>query len=286
MKKVEDAWQLYKSVVLSSTSRKSQITEEGRWKNHIYPVMGNKPIKNLTKLDYYNLRQKIEKKRLSPQTVYHCLSLLRRVLNQVAEIDNSVYVPSFKSVMPKFDNRRLRYLTKKELYKILNALKRIEKSKNWHDIVLFAVNTGLRKSEIFNLKFEHISIYNKQLVVVNTKSHKNRMIPLNGIALKIIRRKNKGENSNIFIKKSPGVWKKALKESGLNDGINDSRQKVVFHSLRHTFASWLVQDGIPLALISQLLGHSSINVTMRYAHLAPDQGQIAVLKIAEKLSDL
>ncbi|WP_408936570.1 tyrosine-type recombinase/integrase, partial [Desulfobulbus sp.] len=72
------------------------------------------------------------------------------------------------------------------------------------------------------------------------------------------------------------MFRKAVQESGLNDGITDSRQKVVFHTLRHTFASWLVQAGFPIALVSQLLGHSNINVTMRYAHLAPSQAREAV----------
>jgi site-specific recombinase XerD len=69
----------------------------------------------------------------------------------------------------------------------------------------------------------------------------------------------------------------------LNDGIIDPRHKAVFHTLRHTFASWLVQSGFPIALVSQMLGHSSINVTMRYAHLAPSQEHQAVEFIGKKL---
>ncbi|MDL2313553.1 tyrosine-type recombinase/integrase [Desulfovibrio sp. OttesenSCG-928-C14] len=58
-------------------------------------------------------------------------------------------------------------------------------------------------------------------------------------------------------------------ELGFNDGIEDSRQKVVFHTRRHTFASWLVQRGVPLYTVAKLTGHSELRMVERYAHLAP-----------------
>jgi len=70
-----------------------------------------------------------------------------------------------------------------------------------------------------------------------------------------------------------------VKDLGLNDGITDRRQKLVFHSLRHTFASWLVQMGKPLYTVSQLLGHSDLKMTMRYAHLAPDTQRAAAMEL-------
>ena len=70
-----------------------------------------------------------------------------------------------------------------------------------------------------------------------------------------------------------------MKDLGLNDGITDRRQKLVFHSLRHTFASWLVQMGKPLYTVSQLLGHSDLKMTMRYAHLAPDTQRAAAMEL-------
>ena len=63
-----------------------------------------------------------------------------------------------------------------------------------------------------------------------------------------------------------------LRDTKLNEGITDPRDKVVFHTLRHTFASWLVQAGVPLYTVQRLMGHKSIVMTQRYAHLAPDQG--------------
>lgn len=59
-------------------------------------------------------------------------------------------------------------------------------------------------------------------------------------------------------------------ELGFNEGVEDTRQKVVFHTLRHTFASWLAQRGVPLYTIAKLTGHSELRMVERYAHLAPD----------------
>ena len=67
----------------------------------------------------------------------------------------------------------------------------------------------------------------------------------------------------------------------LNEGIDDLRQKLVFHSLRHTFASWLVQDGVDLYTVKELMGHEEISMTERYSHLSPTAMRNAV-KTLEK----
>ncbi|KUG30007.1 integrase [hydrocarbon metagenome] len=69
---------------------------------------------------------------------------------------------------------------------------------------------------------------------------------------------------------------KAIKALGLNDDVADSRQKVVFHTLRHTFASWLAEQGTDLYTIQQLMGHQSFAMVQRYAHLSPDTLRRAV----------
>lgn len=277
IRQVDEAWKFYNDFILQSFSKRCQTTETGRWKHHIFPIVGKKIINELTIFDLLELRKSLESKKLSPQTIFHCLSLLRRILNRIVDYDHSVQVPKFKNVMPKFDNRRLRYLSRLELERLLNILKK--KSKAWFDISLFAVNTGLRRGEIFNLGFENINNNDRNICILDSKTHKNRVVPLNGTAFKII---SDNKNKKIFTLSAPKIFEQAVKESGLNDGIKDSRHKVVFHTLRHTFASWLVQDGIPLAVVSQLLGHSSINITMRYAHLAPSQAKSAVNLISQK----
>ena len=278
IRKVDEAWEFYNDFILQSFSKRSQTTETGRWKNHISPIVGEKIINELTILDLLELRKSLESKKLSPQTVFHCLSLLRRILNRVVDYDHSVQVPKFRNVMPKFDNRRVRYLSKPEFDLLLNILKK--KSKSWVDISLFAVNTGLRRGEIFNLGFENINKSDRNICILDSKTHKNRVVPLNGTAFKII---SDNKNKKTFTMAAPKIFEQAVKESGLNDGIKDSRQKVVFHTLRHTFASWLVQAGVKLEVVSKLLGHSDLNMTMRYAHLAPSQAKSAVNLISQKL---
>ena len=87
----------------------------------------------------------------------------------------------------------------------------------------------------------------------------------------------------LFELRAPKIFTRAVKESGLNKGVTDSRQKVVFHTLRHTFASWIIQEGYPIALASEMLGHSTINLTMRYSHLASDQVRQAVQMISSHI---
>ena len=69
-------------------------------------------------------------------------------------------------------------------------------------------------------------------------------------------------------------------ELGLNDGVTDRLQKVVFHTCRHTCASWLAQVGIPLYQIKEIMGHSTIAITERYSHLCPT-GQEAAFAAME-----
>ena len=73
-----------------------------------------------------------------------------------------------------------------------------------------------------------------------------------------------------------GTFRKCVKKLGLNNGITDNLNKVVFHTLRHTYASWLVEKGIDLYTTQRLMGHKDIKMTQRYAHLAPGYLEKAV----------
>lgn len=188
---VRDAWDFYRNSILSSSNskRSTLISDESRWKCYIDPILGNKRIDMLTKADYLMLRKSIEDKKLSPQTVRHGLALLRRILNASVEweVYNGKEIPNFQKIFPKFDNMRQRFLSREEASKLISLLEPYEE---WHDIAMLSLNTGLRLGEIFKISLSHVNFNERLLTVVDTKIHKNRVIPLNDAALSILSKKN------------------------------------------------------------------------------------------------
>lgn len=269
------AWDFYARLTLSN--RKAQVIDAGRYRNYLEPCLGKIPLTEIKNLQIALLRQNLEGQGLSLQTVHHCLSLLRRVLRRAIEWE--LYpgpVPVFR--MPKFDNKRMRYLSKEEAISLLANLKL--SSKAWHDITVLALNTGLRAGEIFKITLNDINFIDLSVHIKDTKSNKNRIVPLNKQALKVLL-----DNSRDGDKEKPifninaaytRPFTKAVEQCGFNDGVVDRRERVVFHTLRHTFASWLVQEGVPIVIVAQLLGHSDLRMTMRYSHLAPNAAKSAV----------
>ena len=130
-------------------------------------------------------------------------------------------------------------------------------------LVLLAKNTGMRRGELFNLRWENVTLDEKRLTVVGakTKSSQTRHISLNKEATKVLTSLTNIKNS----------WTGLLK----NARIKDFR----FHDLRHDFASKLVMAGTPLNTVRDLLGHTDIKTTLRYAHLAPEHQASWVEKI-------
>jgi integrase len=288
MASITEAWILYSQLVLANSSQRSRIVESGRWNLHVAPYFGPEcTIQNITSKGLLEFRVALTSKRLSPQTVMHCMSLLRRVLQRAVEWGlTTERLPAFD--MPKFDNRRLRFLTPDEAKRLLMELS--IKSQLWHDITSFALHTGLRSGELFRLRPCHFDRRNGLIHILDTKTSENRTVPLNKVALCVLQRRALIRGEYIFtdqgrqIQYATRIFRRAVDACALNTHTIDRRQRVVFHTLRHTFASWMVQQGIPLAVVGQLLGHRTLQMTMRYAHLAPAQGMTAV-KSLEPLMD-
>lgn len=168
--------------------------------------------------------------------------------------------------------------TKDELELILEDL-----SPAWlKNIIILAVNTGMRRNELINLKWTDINISKQYLIIRNTesfttKSKAERVIPLNLNSLDVLRNiLPTGEF--VFVncnsqKIYPNYLSQCFRDRLIKLNIRNDRS---FHSLRHTFASWLVQKGVSIYEVSKLLGHSDIRVTQVYAHLTPDNLRNAV----------
>lgn len=150
-------------------------------------------------------------------------------------------------------------------------------------MVLLSINTGLRQGELFNLNWDMVNLSEKSLILSGgiTKNSSSRYIPLNDEANQLIQQLYKksdvkaglvfpSKNNQPFnnIKRS---WSSLLKKANIT--------QFRWHDLRHHFASKLVMVGIDLNTVRELLGHSDIKMTLRYAHLAPEHKINAVKKI-------
>lgn len=182
------------------------------------------------------------------------------------------------------DNGRTRYLSPEEEDKLANALK--TKYFTCLPAFLISIHTGLRASEQWNLKWADVDLQKKILTVRKQKSGKGeRHIPLNSVALaalQSLQRKGQSPKDAVFLN-SEGTpmrnhrewFDPAVEKSGI--GIHEP---YTWHCNRHTFASRLVMADVNLTTVARLMGHTTIQMTMRYSHLAPAHNASAVERLA------
>lgn len=194
-----------------------------------------------------------------PATINRHLAVLRRVGN-LAERWGWTDQPLGRRVemMPGEQARHV-YLTREQVRALMQAAEPVAA-----DAILFAALTGLRRSELLRLTPAMI-VHDAVVLDAQTKSGKPRIVPLPPEALRIARRRLPWQLTPATLRQS---FERARRAAGL--------PHVQLRDLRHTFASWLAQDGANLTQVRDLLGHSSLAVTSRYSHLAREDLRRAV----------
>ena len=179
---------------------------------------------------------------------------------------------------PKVPEKQPLFLSKQELSTLIDTID----DDDFKDLVLFAVNTGMREGELLSLEWGQIDFKNKLILLNNrknlTKSKKVRSIPLNEVALNIVSKRFKNRKGNIVFTYNDNPMKQLFVSHKFKKYVRkaDINQDLSFHSLRHTFASWLIHNGASIYQVSKLLGHSDIKTTEIYAHLRSEDLQNTV----------
>lgn len=161
------------------------------------------------------------------------------------------------------------------------------------EIVLFALSTGMRRSEITNLTWDRVDLVRRVVTVESSqtflvKAGKKRTIPLSDLAIELLSKKTcDGPASLVFTLDGGAIranwlthaFKKYVQRAKVDDTLK-------FHSLRASFASWLVIEGIDIFAVSKLLGHSDVKMTQKhYAHLRPETLRDEVSTISKLLAN-
>lgn len=174
----------------------------------------------------------------------------------------------------KLENKRLRFLEKEEITRLLSVCQGHLK-----DIIEFAINTGMRKGEIFNLKWHDIDMTNGIIHVLKTKSGQKREVPMNETIKNIFFRVRKDPGSPYVFASHTGKAFVEVKHSFYTALKEANIENFRFHDLRHTFASHLVMRGVDLLTVKELLGHKKIEMTLRYSHLSCAHKKRAVMAL-------
>ena len=283
---VAEFWEKEYSLRLQLTTRPSAIARGyGSLRTWLAPL-ADRPLTSITTADLENIviRPMLEAGK-TPSYIASILAFFSALWNVAKKLDLvQGQNPKTKAKCPKVDDRRDRFLSREEAARLLALLKR--RSIMTHDAALLALFCGLRLGEVTALTWADIDLENGSIFIKDPKNKYNRHAYITAeVREMLIRRQNgQAKTDKVLVGAYGGcssvtvyqTFKGYVDELGLNKGISDRRQVLVFHSLRHSFASWLVQKGTPLYTVSKLLGHRNIRWTERYAHLAPENQKEAL----------
>ncbi len=219
-----------------------------------------------------------KKKLIATSTRSQYLSFIRSLFNIAADewkwLDKAPVIKTHKPA-----SKRIRWLTRDEAVTLINCM-----PERFRPVVIFALATGLRRSNILDLEWSQVNLQRKVAWIhpENAKAGKAIGVALNDTACKILRDQIGRHSQFVFVhtsawNRSDGTRTQAVRKMRVDDnsawrtglrhaGITDFR----FHDLRHTWASWLVQAGVPLSALQEMGGWESIEMVQRYAHLAPN----------------
>jgi len=265
--------------------------------------LGSKQLEEIRLAHVETWRIERQNNGTSPATINRDISALKAALQKAWDWDLLESHPLARLKPLKIDKRPVvRYLSASEEKRLVAALVARDEEKrkgrlsanahrkergyktyprlgiyadNLTPLVLLAINTGLRRGELWNLTWGDIDLKRKMLTVrgKGAKSGQTRHVPLNGAAVEVLK------NHRGRVSPMPSVevfgnadFRKAFIATLKKAKVNSFR----FHDTRHTFASKLVMAGVPLNTVRELLGHASLEMTLIYAHLAPDNLREAV----------
>lgn len=253
--------------------------------------LGNRTLADITINTISELRDRLlndigpKGKRRSPATTVRYLAALSHVYSIATRewewIDEN---PVLKVKKPKEPKGRVRFLSDDERNKLLLAARESDNSFLYPAIVL-ALSTGARKMEIMNLTWDDVDLHRGVAILNETKNNERRALPITSHALEVLKGLSKIRrlDTNLLFPRADGykpielrsAWKKAINKAQVED-FN-------FHDLRHSAASYLAMNGATLAEIAEVLGHKTLTMVKRYAHLSEQHTHSVVDRMNKKI---
>ncbi len=252
--------------------------DKAAYYNHMSSIFGDISVDRLTIEDVIKF-QSLKIQNYSPKTVNNFTSQLSTIIqyainnSRIKNIDNIV-----KKVDPlQVDNTREQYLNLKEIDKLY---KKVKEDEELYIFTKLLLNTGARLQGAYNISFKDIDFSNNIVTIKDFKYGDTYKTFISDNLASLLTQRFKGNDNQLF-KRSQVQLQKLLAKK-LNDLFNtkidksDRKNRIVVHTLRHTFASHLAINGTPIFTIQRLMNHKDINSTMRYAKLSKESGRDSI----------
>ena len=257
----------------------------------LYPNLGSKPLRKIGLADANKVKGAMMKAGRRPRTmqaVFRTFSMIWAAARDAEIVTSKAPNQKASFKLPKIDNERMRYLTSDESETLLECVR--ARSRQVADMALVSLESGLRFGEVAALTWGAVDLESHSLRVLNTKGKKDRIVPMTTRLQAVFKDLERGAANEIVFptrlgtrhQQVPSLFKRGLEDSKLNDDVDDSKMKASFHTLRHTFASRMVQQGVDLYKLQRILGHSTPALTARYAKLADEDLHEAVATMERK----
>ncbi|MEQ9319108.1 MAG: tyrosine-type recombinase/integrase [Polyangiaceae bacterium] len=268
-----------------NNNKRSEIeSKEATLRLHLVPAFGRLTLDRVDAMRIEGYKARKLEEGLSAKTINNQLTVLRRLLSIAVEWGLLDFVPPIrwlKAARPEFD-----FLTFDEAERLIAAAE-----PEWRAIITVATRTGLRIGELLALRWRDVDLEAGRLVVrrstscgeVSTpKNGRTREVPLSDQARAALLEHRHERGELVFCDDDGAMLtrnscRRPLHRACKRAGI----RRIGWHKLRHTFASHLTMRGAPLKSVQELLGHGTIEMTMRYAHLSPDARRDAVKLLDE-----
>ena len=252
--------------VYTSTGR----SRMGIFKNHIEPIFGNMAFNELSKVQIYDWRNSLLIRGYKPAMINKIQVIFGQIIKLAHDLDVAkVRREDLGFTALKVSGQPETYLKRKQMQELAAACATSSNSSLFQIVQILAL-TGARKREVLDLKWKHVFLDDQYFLVPKAKNGSPRKVILNEDARNILRnRLQKQSKLSQFVFPNP---KTGNPYGCIYHSWNEARTKVGLkslriHDLRHSFASALVNQGISIYDVQQLLGHQSIKTTQRYAHL-------------------
>ncbi len=250
---------------------------------HLKPFFGKLDMRGITPLEIETYRAKRLKAGVKKSTTNREMALLKKMFHLAADWGYCEKNPVTKvKLFSERDNLKERVLTVEEEVRLLAHC-----PSHLAPIVVFALNTGMRRSEVLGLRWDQIDAAGKTVRVMRTKSGRDRIVPLNEAAAGVIKaQRKKSHGGHVFPSTKGMEYMKSVAHSFARACRKAGITGMRFHDLRHTFATRLIRKGADIITVQDLLGHHAVTVTQRYTHTGADEKRRAVDFLTQKPHDL